>query len=87
MDYLVLKKTGPTGGQASEWQPCTIVRGVEEETALEEVARQAYDGDSRYKVVEWPDMEGSEFDLTVGPPAATPVKAEAGEPEEEAAPE
>ena len=79
-DYLVLKQmTSPPTGQASDWTPVVIARGLEDNEEAEAVP-QGYTGDGRYKAVVWPEALGSEFDLAPpGPPAATPVTAEPSE--------
>jgi hypothetical protein len=84
MDFLVLKQAdGSLTGQVGDWEAVLIARGVEadgEETAEARAVRQGYTGDGRYKAIEWPAAEGSEFDLgPQGPPTATPVVEEAEE--------
>ena len=79
-DFLVLKQIGETG-QASDWAPVVIARGLGEEDH-EAAVTQGFTGDGRYKAIEWPEAEGTEFDLGGGSPVATPVSAEA-EPEGE----
>lgn len=70
MDYIVLKRTGETG-EASDWDPVTIVRDLNDGEA-EAAVKQAFAGDGRYKALPWPAAEGSEFDLGAQP-MATPV--------------
>jgi hypothetical protein len=74
MDYLVLKRTGDSG-EIGDWTPVTIAHVDKKDLAA--AVQQGYTGDGRYKAVEWPEPEESEFDLgPAGPPVATPVDAE-----------
>ena len=76
MDFIVLKRTG-AGDRAEDWQPVVIARGVED---VDAAIAQGYTGEGRYKAIEWPAAEDSEFDLgRPGPPPATPVTPRAPE--------
>ena len=78
MQYLVLKQVAEKG-LATDWEPVTIASADEGE--LEEACRQGYTGPGRYKVIAWPECEGSEFDLeTSNRPTVTPVSAETEDP-------
>jgi hypothetical protein len=71
-DFFVLKQIGD-GGQAVDWQPVVIARGLEEGQE-EEAVGQGYTGEGRYKAIAWPAPEDSEFDVgPPGPPTATPA--------------
>jgi len=78
-DFIVLKRTAETG-QASDWTPTVIARGIEDEEAA---AKQGYMGEGTYKVLPWDD--DAEVAVTAGEPEVTMVSRQQKAEEIEAA--